>query len=126
LRALGEDAIRASGIPFTIVRPCALTEEPRGAELVVDQGDTIKGKVSREDVAELLVHLLDEPCACNTIFEIKSTVPFSQPWTIDEANPPPPRDWHTLLADADLQVGVSGKTIDGVYTGKNVESEVRV
>jgi hypothetical protein len=34
-------------VPHAIVRPVALTEEPAGAELVVDQGDTIKGKISR-------------------------------------------------------------------------------
>ncbi|EPS64358.1 hypothetical protein M569_10423, partial [Genlisea aurea] len=37
----GEDLIRESGIPYTIVRPCALTEEPAGADLVFDQGDNI-------------------------------------------------------------------------------------
>ena len=45
---------------------------------MVDQGDTIKGKVSREDVADLCVALLDLPMAANTTFEIKSTVPFSE------------------------------------------------
>jgi hypothetical protein len=39
--------LRASGVPFAIVRPVALTEEPAGAELVLDQGDTIRGKISR-------------------------------------------------------------------------------
>ena len=43
----GEDAIRRSGLPHAIVRPVALTEEPAGAELEVDQGDNIKGKISR-------------------------------------------------------------------------------
>jgi hypothetical protein len=38
----GEDVIRSSGIPYTVVRPCALTEEPEGAELVIEQGDNIK------------------------------------------------------------------------------------
>lgn len=33
--------IRESGIPYTIVRPCALTEEPAGADLIFDQGDNI-------------------------------------------------------------------------------------
>ncbi len=42
-----EDVVRASGVPFAVIRPTALTEEPAGAELVVDQGDTIKGKISR-------------------------------------------------------------------------------
>lgn len=37
----GEDLVRESGIPYTIVRPCALTEEPAGADLIFDQGDNI-------------------------------------------------------------------------------------
>lgn len=43
-----EDELRASGVPFAIVRPVALTEEPAGMPLVLEQGDTLKGKVSRE------------------------------------------------------------------------------
>ena len=38
----GEDVVRSSGVPYTVVRPCALTEEPEGAELVIEQGDNIK------------------------------------------------------------------------------------
>lgn len=34
--------MRQSGVPFVVVRPCALTEEPAGAELQLSQGDTIK------------------------------------------------------------------------------------
>lgn len=116
----GEDEVRKSGIPYAIVRPVALTEEPAGAELVVDQGDVIKGKISREDVAELCVALLSCPEALNATFEIKSTVPFSTPWTVDPSEPPRSRDWSSLLAH--LKQGVTGKTIDGVYTGKNPEN----
>lgn len=43
----GEDVVRNSGIPATIIRPCALTEEPAGAPMIVAQGDNIKGKISR-------------------------------------------------------------------------------
>ena len=43
----GEDVVRDSGIPATIVRPCALTEEPGGAPMIVSQGDNIKGTISR-------------------------------------------------------------------------------
>lgn len=46
--AAAEDELRASGVPFAIVRPTALTEEAGGMPLVVEQGDTLKGKVSRE------------------------------------------------------------------------------
>ena len=38
----GEDEVRESGVPYAVLRPCALTEEPAGAELVISQGDTIK------------------------------------------------------------------------------------
>lgn len=38
----GEDVIRGSGVPAVVVRPCALTEEPAGAPLEIDQGDVIK------------------------------------------------------------------------------------
>lgn len=68
----GEDAVRASGIPYTIIRPCALTEESGGQALIFEQGDNIKGKVSREDIAELCVQALEEPQACNVTFEVKA------------------------------------------------------
>lgn len=116
-----ENELRSSGVPFAIVRPVALTEEPGGMPLQLDQGDTIRGKVSREDVAELCVQLLSQPAAADTTFEVKSTVPFSEPWTVDPANPPPPRDWGTLLAGADLKQRVTGRTIEGRYLGKEPE-----
>ncbi|KXZ46130.1 hypothetical protein GPECTOR_46g199 [Gonium pectorale] len=119
----GEDALRSSGVPFAVVRPTALTEEPGGMPLELDQGDTVKGKISREDVADLCVALLSCPAAANTTFEVRSTVPFSQPWTIDPAQPPPPRDWATVLAGAKLRRGVTGRTVGGVYTGRLTEEE---
>lgn len=67
----GEDCVRSSGIPYTIVRPCALTEEPGGKALMFDTGDNIKGKVSREDIAELCVQVLEQPLASNVTFEVK-------------------------------------------------------
>ena len=38
----GEDALRASGMPYAIVRPTALTDEPGSMPLQLDQGDVIK------------------------------------------------------------------------------------
>lgn len=40
---------------------------------------------------------------------------------VDAANPLPPRDWVALLGGAELRRGVTGKTINGVYTGKEPE-----
>ena len=52
---------------------------------------TRQGKIARDDVAQLVVALLDAPAAVDTTFEIKSTVPFSEPY---KAQPDaPPRDW---------------------------------
>ena len=67
----GEDAVRESGIPYTIIRPCALTEEPGGKALVFEQGDNIRGKVSREDIAELCIQVIEQPKATNITFEVK-------------------------------------------------------
>ena len=67
----GEESLRQSGVPYTIIRPCALTEEPGVQSLVFDQGDNIKGKVSRDSIAELCVQALEQPKACNVTFEVK-------------------------------------------------------
>ncbi|OUL35841.1 NADH:ubiquinone oxidoreductase [Nostoc sp. T09] len=67
----GEDSLRESGIPYTIIRPCALTEEAGGKELIFEQGDNIRGKISREDVAEICLEALLQPKACNLTFEVK-------------------------------------------------------
>jgi len=67
----GEDSLRESGIPYTIIRPCALTEEPGGKELIFEQGDNIRGKISREDVAELCIQALKLANACNVTLEVK-------------------------------------------------------
>ncbi|AFZ04096.1 CIA30 family protein [Calothrix sp. PCC 6303] len=67
----GEDSLRTSGIPYTIIRPCALTEETGGKELLAEQGDNIRGKISRDDVAELCLQALQETAASNVTFEVK-------------------------------------------------------
>ncbi len=94
----GEDALRASGVPYTIVRPSALTEEPLGAPLTVSQGDTLKGKIGRSEVAQLCASLLEIPGAAGRTFEIASTVPFSEPFDGPAGGgPTPTRDWGALL-----------------------------
>ncbi|CAO2045197.1 unnamed protein product [Urochloa humidicola] len=103
----GEDLIRESGIPYTIVRPCALTEEPAGADLIFDQGDNITGKISREEVALICVAALASPNAVGKTFEVKSTVPFSEPYVVDPSNPPPEKDYEVYFKE--LKEGITGK-----------------
>ena len=76
----GEDAVRESGIPYTIIRPCALTEEAGGKALIFDQGDNIRGKVSREDIAELCLQTLEQPKAAHVTFEVKEGENSSFDW----------------------------------------------
>lgn len=105
----GEDELRESGIPYTIVRPCALTEEPAGADLIFDQGDNITGKISREEVARICVAALESPHACDKTFEVKSVIPFSEPFTVDPANPPPEKDYDEYFKT--LKKGITGKEL---------------
>jgi len=67
----GENVLRKSGLPYTIIRPGGLTNNPGGTRrLFIAQGDKITGKVSRADVAMLCVMALDEPAAKNVTFEV--------------------------------------------------------
>ncbi len=81
----GEDSVRESGVPYTIIRPCALTEELGVQELVFEQGDNIKGKVSRDSVAEVCVQAIAQPKACNVTFEVTAQSGNSS------------NDWQTLF-----------------------------
>lgn len=73
-------------------------------------------------MAELCVDLLSVPSASGTTFEIKSTVPFSQPWTPEDEAKQPERDWKQVVEAAKLVPGVTGRTVNGVYTGKLPEA----
>ena len=54
-----EEYLIASGLPYTVVHPGHLTDEPGGArELVCAVDDTEGGAVPRQDLAELLVQAL--------------------------------------------------------------------
>jgi uncharacterized protein YbjT (DUF2867 family) len=82
----GEEAIRQSGLLYTVIRPCALTEKPEINTLIFKQGDNIRGQVSRNAIAELCLTILDSPEACHKTFEVKETEGTSNK-----------KDWPTLL-----------------------------
>ncbi|MGI9343095.1 MAG: SDR family oxidoreductase [Gammaproteobacteria bacterium] len=69
----GEEALRASGVPYTIVRPGGLTNAPGGEKSVVfQQGDKEAGAIPRADVAKVCVAALESSDALNKTFEINS------------------------------------------------------
>lgn len=67
----GEEAVKESGLTYTIVRPCALTEKPGDKVLYFEQGDNMRGQVSREAIAELCLRAIASPDACNKTFEVR-------------------------------------------------------
>lgn len=83
----GEDSLRSSGLAYTIVRPGGLRDDPGGEfRIEFDQGDTISGLITREDVAEVCLQALAYPEAYNATFEVVQT---------DE---PGPNDWKALFS----------------------------
>ncbi|TQF04887.1 NAD-dependent epimerase/dehydratase family protein [Kitasatospora acidiphila] len=70
-RLAGEDAVRGSGLPYTVVRPSWLTDRhAAGSQVRLEQGDTGEGKICRDDVAEALVNALYLPEGSGLTFEI--------------------------------------------------------
>jgi uncharacterized protein YbjT (DUF2867 family) len=85
----GENALRASGVPYTIIRPGGLTNaEPGKSAFVLEQGDKVTGQttIARADVATICVQALKYPEARNRTFETH-TVPGS-----------PSTDWRAKFA----------------------------
>jgi uncharacterized protein YbjT (DUF2867 family) len=69
----GEDAVRATGIHYTIIRPGELTNERGGSRGVrIMQGDPIggEGSVSRSDVAAILVSAIGREDLYGKTFEV--------------------------------------------------------
>lgn len=90
-RFKGEEALRASGVPYTIVRPAGLVDRPAGERgVVLAQGDDwrrfLRTTLSRADLAEVLVACLREPAARNATFEIANDAAI------------PPGNWRADLA----------------------------
>jgi putative NADH-flavin reductase len=58
-----EDALRDSGVDWTIVRPPKLTDKPLTGSYRTAYGQNIKGgtTISRADVAHLMLHSLEQP-----------------------------------------------------------------
>lgn len=67
----GEDAVRKSGLGYTIVRPGPLKEEPGGQRaLIFDQGNRISQGISCADVADICVKALHDSTARNKSFDV--------------------------------------------------------
>ncbi|MGA5422593.1 SDR family oxidoreductase [Streptomyces lavendulocolor] len=86
-RLRGEDAVRESGLPYTVIRPSWLTDEGfAGNRVRLEQGDRGDGWVSRTAVAEACVQALGTPAAVGRTFEMYNELGET------------PTDWAPLFA----------------------------
>lgn len=68
-KAASEEDLRARDLDWTVLRPGGLTDDP-GTGLVLLEPSVPRGRVSRDDVAEVLVALLDEPATVGLTLEL--------------------------------------------------------
>jgi len=80
-KLLGENALRRSGLAYTIIRPGGLKDEPGGINGIrFGQGDNLgRGTINRADVALTAVQALFNPAAYRKTFEILSSDNKQQP-----------------------------------------------
>lgn len=67
-----DDHLRASGLNYSIVRPGALTDEGSTGKIQLKEKLKKQGKISRADVAQTLVEVLQDDVQKNKVFEILS------------------------------------------------------
>ncbi|MEX0883643.1 MAG: SDR family oxidoreductase [Cyclobacteriaceae bacterium] len=67
-----DEQLKKSGLNHAIVRPGRLTDGPFTGKIKVDAVLNDKGDISREDVAEVLIFMLDENIKGNQVFGILS------------------------------------------------------
>lgn len=78
-RGRAEEALRGSGLPYTIIRPAWLTNGPVGG-VRLEQGDSGEGRVSRTAVGEVCVRALLHPEARGKTFEVYSEGQGVEDW----------------------------------------------
>jgi uncharacterized protein YbjT (DUF2867 family) len=72
----GEKAVATSGVPYTIIRPGGLTDEPAGLGAIsIEQGDRplVSTTIARADVARVCLEALRHPGAKDQSFELLRT-----------------------------------------------------
>jgi len=84
-RSRGEQALRASGAQYTIIRPSWLHDLAANG-VRVEQGDTGEGRISRDAVADAVVAALFDPSASGKTFELYDDAESGEP------------DWPSLFA----------------------------
>jgi uncharacterized protein YbjT (DUF2867 family) len=69
-KADADQAVRESGLDYTIVRPGGLTNDPGTGKVDLAERLGRRGSIARDDVAAVLVAVLETPSTIGTTFEI--------------------------------------------------------
>src|SRR5918995_183949 len=69
-KAAADQALRESGLEFTIVRPGRLTNDRGTGRIEAAESLGRRGEIPRDDVAATLVAVLDEPATVGRTFEV--------------------------------------------------------
>ncbi|WKD30530.1 NAD(P)-binding oxidoreductase [Streptomyces xanthophaeus] len=86
-RVAAEQLVRAGGLPYTIVRPTWMTDDPPGSHaLTLSQHPHGDGMVARSDMAAAIVAAIEQPASRSTTFSL-----FNEPGT-------PVADWAAAFA----------------------------
>ena len=83
-KAEAEALLRASDVPYCVVRPTGLKFEgwPQGRPLF-SQGDVAVGRTNALDLADVLVAVCTEPAACGKTFEMFTLAGYPAPRSMD-------------------------------------------
>lgn len=99
-KAAGEELVRGSGHPYSIIRPGWLVNRPPRGGLRFGQGDLLEGCLSRDALADVLIEVLRNDEASGRTFEVvEGGEPGRIDWGACFRELEPDRGWKTLLAD---------------------------
>ncbi|MBL8630134.1 MAG: NAD(P)H-binding protein, partial [Rhodospirillaceae bacterium] len=90
-KGLAEEALMASGIPYVIVGPAGMTNDPAGKEIkLIPRKDYVAGqKITRADTAAVCIEAIRNPTADNKAFTvINGDGPATSAWTQSFASLP--------------------------------------
>jgi uncharacterized protein YbjT (DUF2867 family) len=80
-QGVGEDFVRASGVPYTIIRNTRLYPDgtPATGKAVLTEDDTVLNSMTRADLARLTLECLGNPARLNKTYHVRDTSELAWP-----------------------------------------------
>jgi uncharacterized protein YbjT (DUF2867 family) len=78
-KGIADDMLRSSSLDYVILAPGHLTNEPAGGRIEAAENIGRKGTISREDVADTILAILENPCSWGkTIQALTGDLPIKE------------------------------------------------